>query len=399
MRICLVYDHLFPHTVGGMERWLRDLAVGLAALDHDVTYLTMRHWDSSTPAVLPGVRVLGLVEARQVYAADRRTFGPPFRFGLAVARHLARHGREYDVVHLASFPYFPVLAAGVLRRRSGYEIVVDWPEVWTRGYWRHYAGLFAGTVGWLVQRACLRVPHRAHGMSRLHADRLVGEGYRGTPVVLPGLYSGSARLTEAKAEDVDGSLIVYAGRHVREKRIGALVEAFAFARRRRADLKLEIYGDGPERTKVERLVRELNLGEDARVLGRRPEDEVSRALGRAGCLVTASEREGYGLVVVEAAAHGTPSVVVAGPENAATELVAQGVNGAVSPSPDSEDLAAAILGVLDGGAALRSSTARWFEDNAERLRLDRSLQLVLDEYEAVRPTRSPSVDREWRKPA
>src|SRR5882724_7406551 len=152
-----------------MERWLRDLAVGLAVLDHDVTYLTMRHWDPSAPPALPGVRVLGLVEARQVYAADRRTFGPPFRFGSAVARHLARHGREYDVVHLASFPYFPVLAAGAMRRRGGYEIVVDWPEVWTRGYWRHYAGLFGGTIGWLVQRACLRVPHRAHSMSRLHA--------------------------------------------------------------------------------------------------------------------------------------------------------------------------------------------------------------------------------------
>jgi glycosyltransferase involved in cell wall biosynthesis len=397
VRICLVYDHLFPHTVGGMERWLRDLAVGLAALDHDVTYLTMRHWDPSAPPALPGVRVLGLVEARQVYAPDRRTFGPPVRFGLAVARHLARHGREYDVVHLASFPYFPVLAAGAMRRRGGYEIVVDWPEVWTRGYWRHYAGLFGGTIGWLVQRACLRVPHRAHGMSRLHADRLVKEGYRGTPVVLPGLYAGPTKLTQA--EDVDQSLIVYAGRHVLEKRIAALVEAFAFARRTRPDLRLEIYGDGPERVRVEELVRELDLEKHVLVAGRRPEEEVSRALARAGCLATASEREGYGLVVVEAAVHGTPSVVVAGPENAATELVEQDVNGAIAASPDPGDLAAAILGVLDRGVALRSSTARWFEDNAGRLRLDRSLQLVLDEYEGVGLGGPPSVEREWRRPA
>lgn len=397
MRICLVYDHLFPHTIGGMERWLRDLAVGLVAQDHDVTYLTMRHGEESAPPVLPGVQVLSLVEAGRVYSADRRTFWPPFRFGLAVARHLARHGREYDVVHLASFPYFPVLAAGAMRRRGGYEIVVDWPEVWTRRYWRHYAGWLGGTIGWVVQRACLRVPHRAHGMSRLHADRLVTEGYRGTPVVLPGLYSGPTELTEG--DDVDESLIVYAGRHVREKRIGALVEAFAFAHRQRAELRLEIYGDGPEHTKIEELVRGLGLEEHVRMLGRRPEDEVARALGRAGCLATASEREGYGLVVVEAAAHGAPSVVVAGPENAATELVAHGVNGAVSPSADPEDLAAAILGVLDGGAALRSSTALWFENNAAKLRIDRSLQLVLDEYERADVGTSSSVEREWRRPA
>ena len=45
VRVCLVYDHLFPQTVGGVERWFRDLALRLAELDHEVTYLTMRHWE------------------------------------------------------------------------------------------------------------------------------------------------------------------------------------------------------------------------------------------------------------------------------------------------------------------------------------------------------------------
>src|ERR1700729_3261337 len=45
MRICLVYDCLFPHTVGGAERWYRNLGERLAADAHDVTYLTLRQWD------------------------------------------------------------------------------------------------------------------------------------------------------------------------------------------------------------------------------------------------------------------------------------------------------------------------------------------------------------------
>ena len=48
------------------------------------------------------------------------------------------------------------------------------------------------------------------------------------------------------------------------------------------------------------------------------------------CLVLPSRREGYGLVVIEAAAHGTPSVVVADPDNAAVELVTEGVNGFIA---------------------------------------------------------------------
>ncbi len=63
-----------------------------------------------------------------------------------------------------------------------------------------------------------------------------------------------------------------------------------------------------------------------------------------------SRREGYGLVVIEAASRGTPSVVVAGPDNAAVELVDDGVNGFVAASASPEDLAAAIVRVSDGGA-------------------------------------------------
>ncbi len=380
MRVCLIYDHIFPHTVGGAERWMRDLALALARRGHEVTYLTMRHWPPEARPALPGVRVLGLVPPGRVYGRGRRALLPPLRFGLAVLLHLARRGGDYDVVHAASFPYFPLLAAALLRRRHGYRIVVDWHEVWSRRYWRRYAGPLLGTLGWLVQRLCVRVPHRAFCMSRMHASRLAEEGYRGTPLVLPGLYSGPIEPSEE--DEVDPSLVVFAGRHVREKRVDALVRAFAWAQARRPELRLDLYGDGPERRNVESLVRQLGLDSSVRVLGARPEQEVAAALARAACLATASEREGYGLVVVEAAARGTPSVVVAGPENAAAELVTEGVNGAVASSPSPEDLGHAILRVVEAGQALRRSTAQWMAGNAATLSLERSLALVLDAYES-----------------
>jgi glycosyltransferase involved in cell wall biosynthesis len=381
VRICLVYDHLFPQTVGGTERWMRDLALRLSGLGHDVTYLTMRHWDLTAPPSLPGVKLIGLARAGSIYSEDRRRFGPPIRFGLAVGRHLFRYGGDYDVVHSAAFPYFPLLAAGGMRRRGGYRIVVDWHEVWTRTYWRRYAGVVRGTIGWLVQRRCVAVPHRAFCVSQLHARRLVAEGYHGEPTVLPGEYAGPMEFRPA--EQVDSSLVVYAGRHVKEKRVPALVRAFARARAERPGLRLELYGDGPDRRRVEEVVREVGVEQDVRIAGHRPENEVAEALARAGCLATASEREGYGLVVVEAAARGTPSVIVTGPENAATELVTEGVNGAVAGSVDPDDLAAAILRVLEAGSTLRRTTAQWFESNAPRLRLEESLKVVVREYEGA----------------
>jgi len=389
-RICLVYDHLFPQTVGGAERWMRDLALHVAATGHDVTYVTMRHWDASERPSLAGVRVLGLTRAGRVYRRERRTLLPPLRFGLAVARHLWRHGSEYDIVHMASFPYFPLLAASAIGRRRKYELVVNWLEIWTKEYWRRYAGTPIGTIGWLVQQACVVMPHTAYCFSQLHTKRLREAGYSGTPVLLPGLYSGP--INPPPMAPVDRALVVYAGRHVQEKRVGNLVRAFGRARERNPHLRLELFGDGPERAHVEELTRTLGLDSSVLVHGRRPEDEVDEAIARAACLVTASEREGYGLVVVEAAAHGTPSVVVAGPENAATELVQDGVNGAIAPNASPDALARAIERVLEAGPSLRESTTSWFAENARTLRIERSLELVIEGYARLL-TKGPGARR------
>jgi glycosyltransferase involved in cell wall biosynthesis len=378
VRICIVYDHLYPQTVGGLERWLRDLAVGLAAAGHAVTYVTMRHWPEGSSPTLPGVEVLPLTDAGTVYREDRRSLLQPLRFGWAVAGFLRRSGRSFDIVHLGSFPFFPVLAAGALRRRGGYRVEVEWVEVWTRAYWHRYAGLFAGTAGWLVQRACIRLTERAYCLSRLHADRLAAEGYRGSVTVLRGIYAGP--ITPTPAEDVDPDLVVYAGRHVREKRLDLLVRAFALSQARRPALRLALYGDGPDRPRVDALVAELGLTEYVDVPGRRPEEEVGGAIARAACVATASEREGYGLVVVEAAARGTPSVVVAGPENAATELVEEGVNGAIAGDASPPAVADALLRVVEAGPPLRASTVAWFAESASRLVSDRSLDLMLQAY-------------------
>jgi glycosyltransferase involved in cell wall biosynthesis len=96
--------------------------------------------------------------------------------------------------------------------------------------------------------------------------------------------------------------------------------------------------------------------------------------------VLPSRREGYGLVVVEAASRGTPSVVAADPDSAATELIAEGENGYVAASGDPADLAAAIIRVVDAGEPLRERTRAWFATNARRLSLGESLEVVVRSY-------------------
>ncbi len=376
MRICLVYDCLYPYTVGGAERWYRNLGERLAADGHEVTMLTLRQWPRGERAEVPGVDVRAVGPRMELYVAGRRRILPPLVFGAGVLWHLLRHGRRYDVVHTASFPYFSLLAAGVARRLGRFALVVDWIELWTRDYWLEYLGRVGGAIGWWVQRLGVRLPQRAFAFSRLHAARLREEGLRGEVTVLEGLRGELKPREPAEAQDV----VVFAGRHIPEKRVPALIPAIAKARETVPDLRCDIYGDGPDRAPVEAAVREHGLDGAVRVHGFVDGETVDRALAHALCMTLPSRREGYGLVVVEASSRGTPSVVVADPDNAATELVDEGENGIVAPSASPDDLAAAILRVREAGPGLRERTAAWFARNAKRLSIDSSIETVLEYY-------------------
>lgn len=428
MKICLVYDCLFPHTVGGAERWYRDLAERLVQEGHEVTYLTLRQWPRGERAQIDArVRVVTGGPRMGLYTeSGRRRILPPLTFGAGVLWHLLRHGRRYDVVHTCSFPYFPLLAAAAVRPLRGYGLVVDWFEVWSREYWHDYLGGVAGRVGAAVQRACASVPQRAFCFSELHARRLEGEGLGGPRTILRGLYAGS---TEPAIPRTADPLVVFAGRLIPEKRAPLGVAAVALAAQRIEGLRAVFYGEGPELEALREAIRRHGVGpvggdgatgvessetstnrsragvdgtqagvdgtragvggtqasvEGTRAIVEAPGfaagDVLERDMRRALCMLLPSQREGYGLVVVEAAARATPSVLVNGPDNAAVELVAQGVNGVVAAHDSAEAIADAIVEVWQRGLALRESTARWFAENAEALSLESSLRAVLESY-------------------
>lgn len=379
MRICLLYDCLYPHTVGGAERWYRNLAEKLAAAGHEVTYLTLRQWEHGVQPNVEGVTVEAVGPRMRLYDdSGARRILPPLVFGLGVFLHLLRRGRRYDAVHTASFPYFSVLAAAALRRRGGYSLLVDWFEVWTLEYWRDYLGKLAGFIGWLVQLACIHVRQRVFCFSQLHAQRLRSHGLRGEITVLAGVYTGPRELRVG--QPAVPPTVVFAGRHIPEKQVPSLIPAIAAARKRIPQLRARIIGDGPDRERVVAAVSAAGLSDVIEVPGFIPAADVERALAEATCMVLPSRREGYGLVVVEAASHGTPSVVVQAADNAATELIAPGDNGYVAPSAQPDDLADAIVAVCNEGESLRHSTARWFMDNIERLSIEGSLDTVVTAY-------------------
>jgi glycosyltransferase involved in cell wall biosynthesis len=379
MRVCVVYDCLFPYTIGGAERWYRNLAERLSAEGHEVTYLTLRQWPRGERLDLDErIRVVTAGPRMALYTAGgRRRILPPLVFGLGVFLHLLRNGRRYDVVHMCDFPFFSLLAAALLRPLLRFELLVDWFEVWSRSYWLDYLGGVAGRIGWLVQRICALVPQRAFCFSELQAERLREEGLRGHLTVLRGLYSGTSEpVTPTEADPV----VLFAGRLIPDKQPTLGVAAIALAVGRIEGLRGEFLGDGPERAALDASIAEHGLQEVVLAPGFVDAEIVESEMRSALCMLLPSRREGYGMVVVEAAARGTPSIVVAGQDNAATELIAEGINGTIARRADPQAIADAIVRVHDAGLGLRESTMDWFTENADWLSLEHSLQIVLEIY-------------------
>ncbi len=372
MRIAIVYDCLYPYTVGGAERRYATVVAQLAQR-HEVTYLTRRQWPRGTAvSAPPRVRVVAVSGGRHLYSAGgRRKIAPPLRFGWGVFWHLLRHRREFDVVHACSFPFFSLIAARLACLLGGPAVVADWYEVWTRRYWREYLGAGAGRVGAAVQSLCVRLTETAFVFSELHAQRLREEGYRGQPILLRGTYDGP------RAGDEAGSgrdpLVVYIGRHIPEKHVAAIPAAVAHARTRIPALRAIIFGDGPERPRVLGEVERLGLHDVIECPGFVSWERVDAALRRAMCLLLPSRREGFGLSVVEALARGTPAVIVRGPDNAATELIEDNQNGFIADSADPLVLGRALDAVHQAGPALLARTRAWFTANATWLGIDASI--------------------------
>ncbi len=160
-------------------------------------------------------------------------------------------------------------------------------------------------------------------------------------VVLPiGIDLRGAR--EPLPEFVGRSGITFVGRLVPKKGVDHLIEAYArLPRELRESAPLRIAGDGPERSGLERLAAER--GVSAQFLGHQSPERV-RELFRESVVLAAPSRtadngdaEGFGMVFLEAAAQGTPSVAYA--HGGVRESVTDGTTGLLAPEGDVATLA------------------------------------------------------------
>ena len=74
------------------------------------------------------------------------------------------------------------------------------------------------------------------------------------------------------------------------------------------NLKLTIIGDGSQRNKIETKIKSLKLEKNITITGYLTQEQMKKYYQKASLLINTSYEESFGLVLIEAASYGIPSI-------------------------------------------------------------------------------------------
>jgi len=146
-------------------------------------------------------------------------------------------------------------------------------------------------------------------------------------------------------------LLLYVGRIAKEKRIELILDAFAAVAREFPEARLLLVGGGPHLEARRAHAKAMPAGAHIHFAGPMPRHQIDPIYAAADLFVFSSTTETQGLVVAEARAAGTPSVVVSG--GGASETVRHGEDGLIVP-PELQPFSEAIRCLLGDEARRRA---------------------------------------------
>jgi glycosyltransferase involved in cell wall biosynthesis len=139
-------------------------------------------------------------------------------------------------------------------------------------------------------------------------DDLMRNGVKSVKIIRYGVHTEA--LPQLEPKPLEGPLrLAVVSRLAPNKRIDHAIRTVAALKHRAVPVELKIVGSGEAEQPLRNLAQELGMDGVARFTGPLPEKEKDQLLRESHLLLHTSQREGWGLNVIEANAMGTPAAV------------------------------------------------------------------------------------------
>ncbi|GAA4429733.1 glycosyltransferase family 4 protein [Actinokineospora soli] len=330
---------------GGSERYVERVAQGLAARGYRVTIQCAAYSGAEFGEWVSGVRFRRRGHRLSVY---------PLAL-LSVLRH--RPDVIVDVQN--GMPFFAKLVA-----RCPVLVLVHHVH---REQWTSAVGPWAGRLGWWIESWLAPRVHRKCryvAVSEVTRRELVELGIAAdrTSVVPNGLDAVPRTRASRAAEPT----LVAVSRLVPHKRIEHAIDVLVRLRERWPSLRLEVVGTGWWLDRLRDYARERGVADRVVLHGWVDEQRKHEILARSWVHLCPSVKEGWGIAIIEAAAHGVPSVAYRAAGGVAESIV-DGETGLLAE--DFEEFSAHVERLL-GARGERVALGRAGQRRARRLDWD-----------------------------
>lgn len=297
-RVVVVNWRDLDHSLaGGAEIYAWQFARALHEAGAQVHFVTARDEGQAAREVRDGI--------------DVRRGGGALGFYLFALAWLLRHRRRIDAVidPACGLPSFSPL---VLRRGTPALLIVH--HVHQAQFAVHFPAPVAAFGRWM-ERVAMRRVYRHHATAAVSASTVAEMreqlGWSGDIRILEnGADLPAAASVDATTKDPDR--VVVLGRLVTHKRVDLALEAVRRAQDRPElagrRIRVDVVGRGPEHDLLVARAAELGLADQVVFHGFVPAAVKDALLARAAVHVCASDAEGWGQAVIDAAAHGVPTV-------------------------------------------------------------------------------------------
>lgn len=302
-------------------------------------------------------------------------------YALGVAWSLLKERKDYEVayflmqgLHLATgVPMAKLLGKPIVMKFSCSSLVIGMQSSWIGRLELKFLRWWADKI--LILNEGMRQEALDVGFAPERIDWMPNPVE--TDYFRPPTAKQRAEVRQELGVDSDTPLIVFLGRLDHQKKLPWTLGAFAKAVKQRPEAVLAVVGDGPLREQVHQLARDLGIGSQVRFTGRVPTEGVLQWYQAADACILVSEVEGLPCSLIEAMSTGVPPIVSNIPAHA--QLVDDGVHGLLTELGNEEDIARAIVRVIDD-PDLR---ARMSENCRQRMVEEFATARVVDRYEVL----------------